>query len=319
MRKRSYVLSAIVSVALLLVSATVNPVYAGVIQRNATGALTNKEQIGTAASTDGTTITYKDKDGNVVGEEPDKNNWLGPDGVAKMPSYSDLRTIEDYTLDEVMNSKFSVLYRSDFRAGNIEYPEVNPATGRPLWETQPFWREDGSFDLYGYLKQFIPRQDKYQMTIFGQRMGKEFDPKETSKDLIDRICVLHDHQGIYSPHPDVKFSSFTLEIQLVGGSNFDTSKDFLAKNYGYCRAIGFTDDRINDVTIQQVAYLSKDDLSGSKARITGARNSYIYELEIRQLEEIMRRYIEDPRGLNIKSSPDVPASGTGVTYWRDPY
>ena len=104
------------------------------------------------------------------------SSWLFPNGIAKAPSYLDTKIVhEGKDLDDSSNLYLAEKLRADpdfasgrsglwfywteYRKGDLTYPDINPATGKPLWDTQPFWREDGSFDLYGYLKQFAPRYD----------------------------------------------------------------------------------------------------------------------------------------------------------------
>ena len=312
--KKSYVLSAIVSVA-LLVSAMSSPVYAGVIQRNATGALTNKEQIGTAASTDGTTITYKDKDGKVVGEEPDKNNWLGPDGVAKMPSYSDLNVEFEKGVNDTFQLETTIL-KTGHRKGDFQYPEINPATGRPLWETQPFWREDGSFDLYGYLKQFIPRVDELDMVI---NYGKTSYEKGVNAE--DCMMLLRHDQKDGDDQPE-RYRQLILFVPLVNDPTFTIKEDFDLNDYKECaQTIILKDAHLNPSTSYSTTitgYIRRDEL-GPKARLTGSRDKYIYEIEIRQLEEVMRSYIQDYDGNHYDDHPERRFGTTGVEYLKIPW
>ena len=80
------------------------------------------------------------------------SSWLFPNGIAKAPSYLDTKIVhEGKDLDDTSNLYLAEKYQKDpesapgkpglwfywteYRKGNLTYPDINPATGKPLWDT----------------------------------------------------------------------------------------------------------------------------------------------------------------------------------------
>ena len=333
--------------------------HAGVIQRNATSfyrqmlaeqakqADEQKEEIGTAAKTDenGNTV-YVDSNGNVSTSEHkeeigtaaktdengntveidsngnasvthQKTDWLGPDGVAKMPSYSDVKVIEENTIDNP--DRYSTLLKTEHRTGDFVYPAVNPDTGQPLWSTQPFWRADGTFDLFGYLKQFVPNKDGTEMAIRGEGPLAE---GETNRRIPKSFVLNYTHKDVYAfpggteQYPDATYPFTLLRVSLVNSTEFNP-RPGQHISYEAFYSVNLLDSRFYEgKQIQRFARLNKADLK-NPVRLTGSQTSYIYEIQVRQLEEIMRDYLEDPHGYNIKKHPQPEnLDHTGIFYWE---
>lgn len=285
------------SVALIVSAA--NPVYAGVVKRNVTASTNVQDTKGPVVNTDqgqesknqetqATTDQSKQTD--------QSKDWLGPDGVAKTPPYSDTEVTVERDIGNPDVSHIFNLYQSKYRVGDIKYPEVNPATDRPLWDTQPFWREDGSFDLYGYLKQFIPIRDGMDMHI-------ELRPHYKTS---NEFTTMYGELFLYLSHKSgqdfekiraagtmsQEWSVIKLSVRLLG--SYEPS---FADYYDITESISFDEDRsyIEGFGIEKHAVIGEKDLAkASKVRVTGTKDAYIYDLQVSQLEEIMREYIENP-------------------------
>ncbi len=266
------------------------------------------------------------------------SSWLFPNGIAKAPSYLDTKIVhEGKDLDDSSNlylpekdrtrpgfaSGNSGLwfYWTEYRKGNLTYPDINPATGKPLWDTQPFWREDGSFDIYGYLKQFAPRYD-------GELAKINIDWKDDNRtnttyrgSMID-LNFLHKDDNDLTKLDEIKpslnleinlsnYPYFSAEVQREIG-NDPSTHEVIAMRYKETFPVG--NGRFCYVTVQSRLHPYA---LGSKVRITGTSDIYIYEPEIRQLEAIFKtRLSDDPEFQKVNTSYD---DKTGLWFTRGSY
>lgn len=266
------------------------------------------------------------------------SSWLFPNGIAKAPSYLDTKIVhEGKDLDDTSNLYLAEKYRSDpgstpgspglwfywteYRKGNFTYPDVNPATGKPLWDTQPFWREDGSFDLYGYLKQFAPRYDGELANIILDWKSDNRTNKRNRGSMID-LCFQHKDDNDLTKIHEMK-PSLGLEINLAGDPYFSadvqreigndpSTHNVIAVSYKETFPLG--NGRFCGVSAQ--SRLNPYAL-GSKVRITGTNDIYIYEPEIRQLEAIFKtRLSDDPEFQKVSSNYD---DKTGLWFFKGTY
>ena len=266
------------------------------------------------------------------------SSWLFPNGIAKAPSYLDTKIVhEGKDLDDSSNLYLAEKLRADpdfasgrsglwfywteYRKGDFTYPDINPATGKPLWDTQPFWREDGSFDIYGYLKQFAPRYD-------GELAKINIDWKDDNRtnttyrgSMID-LNFLHKDDNDLTKLDEIK-PFLGLEINLSNDPYFSadvqreighdpSTYDVISMHYKETFPVGngrfcYVDEqaRLNPYAL------------GSKVRITGTNDIYIYEPEIRQLEAIFKtRLSDDPEFQKVNTSYD---DKTGLWFSKGVY
>ena len=266
------------------------------------------------------------------------SSWLFPNGIAKAPSYLDTKIVhEGKDLDDSSNlylpetertkPRFALgspglwFYWTEYRKGNFTYPDINPATGKPLWDTQPFWREDGSFDLYGYLKQFAPRYDGELANMILDWKSDNRTNKRDRGSMID-LCFSHKDRNDLTKIYEIK-PSLGLEISLANDPylSADVQREIghdpstynvIAVSYKETFPLG--NGRFCGVRAQ--ARLNPYAL-GSKVRITGTSDIYIYEPEIRQLEAIFKtRLLDDPEFQKVNTSYD---DKTGLWFTRGSY
>ena len=341
MKKKTSLIVALLSVALSF------PAYAGVVSGGRPPD-TTKSETKTDTSTKQDTSSKQDTtDQSAKQNETVKQNetqsqsdssWLFPNGIAKAPSYLDTKIVhEGKDLDDSSNlylpekdrtrpgfaSGNSGLwfYWTEYRKGNLTYPDINPATGKPLWDTQPFWREDGSFDIYGYLKQFAPRYD-------GELAKINIDWKDDNRtnttyrgSMID-LNFLHKDDNDLTKLDEIK-PSLNLEINLSNYPYFSaevqreighdpSTYEVIAMRYKETFPVG--NGRFCYVTVQSRLHPYA---LGSKVRITGTNDIYIYEPEIRQLEAIFKtRLSDDPEFQKVNTSYD---DKTGLWFTRGSY
>ena len=275
---------------------------------------------------------------NETQSQNQSSGWLFPNGIAKAPSYLDTKIVhEGKDLDDSSNlylpetertkPRFALgspglwFYWTEYRKGNFTYPDINPATGKPLWDTQPFWREDGSFDLYGYLKQFAPRYDGELANIVLDWKSDNRTNKRYRGSMID----------LYFHHKDENDLTKLDEIMPFLGLEINLS------NYPYFsadvqREIGHDPSTYNVIAVSyketiplgngRFCYVNAQSrlnpyALGSKVRITGTSDIYIYEPEIRQLEAIFKtRLSDDPEFQKVNSNYD---DKTGLWFFKGTY
>ena len=271
-------------------------------------------------------------------DQNQSSSWLFPNGIAKAPSYLDTKIVhEGKDLDDSSNlylpetertkPRFALgspglwFYWTEYRKGNLTYPDINPATGKPLWDTQPFWREDGSFDIYGYLKQFAPRYDGELANISIDWMIDNRTNQRNRGSMID-LRFSHKDRNDLTKLDEIK-PSLNLEINLSNYPYFSadvqreigndpSTYNVIAVSYKETFPLG--NGRFCGVSAQ--SRLNPYAL-GSKVRITGTSDIYIYEPEIRQLEAIFKtRLSDDPEFQKVSSNYD---DKTGLWFFKGTY
>lgn len=230
------------------------------------------------------------------------SDWLLPNGVAKTPSYLGAELeIETASFDDrthypiVPEPERSAhmspgdIYFTKTTSEDHPWPAINPITNKPLWDTQPFWRSDNSFDLYGYLKQFTPEQKNSYAYMYADPgyPAKRFGKK---KMYGNGLYLVHDHQIQFDNDPDAGAVLY-LNVDLANSVCFDS--DFQGSIGGGVRFNATC--KLSDGT--RVAALGqariKPGYQGQKIRITGTNDAYINEAVLKGLEIIMRSYTED--------------------------
>ena len=319
------------------------PAYAGVVS-GVRPPDTTKSETKTDTSTKQDTSSKQNvadqsaKQNETQSQNQSDSSWLFPNGIAKAPSYLDTKIVhEGKDLDDSSNLYLAEKLRADpdfasgrsglwfywteYRKGDLTYPDINPATGKPLWDTQPFWREDGSFDLYGYLKQFAPRYDGELANISIDWKSDNRTNKKNRGSMID-LRFNHKDDNDLTKLDEIK-PFLGLEINLSNDPYFSadvqreighdpSTYDVISMHYKETFPVGngrfcYVDEqaRLNPYAL------------GSKVRITGTNDIYIYEPEIRQLEAIFKtRLSDDPEFQKVNTSYD---DKTGLWFSKGVY
>ena len=319
------------------------PAYAGVVS-GVRPPDTTKSETKTDTSTKQDTSSKQNvadqsaKQNETQSQNQSDSSWLFPNGIAKAPSYLDTKIVhEGKDLDDSSNLYLAEKLRADpdfasgrsglwfywteYRKGDLTYPDINPATGKPLWDTQPFWREDGSFDLYGYLKQFAPRYDGELANISIDWKSDNRTNKKNRGSMID-LRFNHKDDNDLTKLDEIK-PFLGLEINLSNDPYFSadvqreighdpSTYDVISMHYKETFPVGngrfcYVDEqaRLNPYAL------------GSKVRITGTSDIYIYEPEIRQLEAIFKtRLSDDPEFQKVSSNYD---NKTGLWFFKGTY
>ena len=294
----------------------------------------SKQNVADQSAKQDTTV----KQNETQSQNQSDSSWLFPNGIAKAPSYLDTKIVhEGKDLDDSSNLYLAEKYRSDpafapgrsglwfywteYRKGNFTYPDINPATGKPLWDTQPFWREDGSFDLYGYLKQFAPRYDGELANISIDWKSDNRTNQKNRGSMID-LRFNHKDDNDLTKLDEIKpflgleinlanYPYFSADVQREIG-NDPSTHEVIAMRYKETFPVG--NGRFCYVTVQSRLHPYA---LGSKVRITGTNDIYIYEPEIRQLEAIFKtRLSDDPEFQKVNTSYD---DKTGLWFTRGSY
>lgn len=231
------------------------------------------------------------------------SDWLLPNGVAKTPSYLgaeleiETASFDDRILypivpepDGSAHMSPGDIYFTKTTSENHPWPAINPITNKPLWDTQPFWRSDNSFDLYGYLKQFTPEQkNSYAyMHADSETVTRKFG--KNKKMYGSGLCLIHDHQIQFDNDPDagaVLYLDVALSNSVWFDSDYKGGIDGGVRFNATCRLSDGT-----SVTAHGQARI-KPGYEGQKIRITGTNDAYINEAVLKSLEMIMRYYTED--------------------------
>ena len=252
------------------------------------------------------------------------SDWLFPNGVAKTPGYLSAELeIETASFDDRISDNLDplpegyshhqpdILYRTKFTTEDRLWPEVNPITGRPLWDTQPFWRSDNSFDLYGYLKQFTPEYKNRSMCIRadGPANWAKFGNKTMhSAD----ITLIHDFDLANSNEID-SGGTMWLHITLANNAAFEAGYTGLPGGVYYTYIFRMPDGTWRSSKAH--AHI-KYGYEGQKIRITGTKDAYINETVLKSLEMIMHYYIDDHTFSNVvkhgESYAEIPIPGFDV-------
>ena len=346
MRKNLVVVAT--SLALSVSMVLTSPAYAGVIKKNATGAAAkaleqskvdekkeNEAQVSSETSSQGqgdqteqAHAGLKDQSPTDQAAQPQKEvgrdnpmtvfpraDYLGPDGVAKDPSYvtNNFEFEVNKTIYQCVRSTTDARWLK-MRNEPFVYPEINPDTGYPLWSTKPFWRPDGSFDVYGYLKQF-PARKSGQIT----RLYIDSDHSKSPRDNIvtGTLLTIRDYYAENPPYNTRDEDEFFLWVPFTADDTM-TSTDgrylmdrrviFSARDFYADKGTNFWKGFID---INQIN-------NAPTVKITGADNSYMYLIQVDMLEKTMRNYLNNPhvRDKEIKEF-DGTYNYTGLMYISD--
>lgn len=345
MKKNLVVMATSLVLCVSMVLAT--PAYAGVVKKNATGAAAkaaeeqakvdekkeNETQVSSETSSQGqgdqteqAHAGLKDQTPTGQAKQPQKEigrdnpmtvfprtDYLGPDGVAKDPSYvtSNFEVEVDKTIYQCVRSTGDARWLK-MRQESFAYPEVNPDTGYPLWSTKPFWRSDGSFDVYGYLKQFPARKKEHTTHLHVYT-----DYKTRNNVVTGMLLAIGNYYEDHPPYTPADLDEFDLWL-------FFTTSDDMTSTNGIYLNDAKTVFTVNDFheykgNIQWDGCIDIDQIaSAPTVKITGSENSYMYLIQVEMLEKVMRNYIQNPyiKATDI-SDWVVPKHFTGVHYYKD--
>ena len=335
------------SIALSMGMVLTSPAYAGVVKRNATGAAVkaaeeqkkadekkeNETQVSSETSSQGqgdqteqAHAGLKDQTPTEQATQPQKEigrdnpmtvfpraDYLGPDGVAKDPSYvtSNFEVQVDKTISQCIHSTADARWLK-MRTEPFVYPEINPDTGYPLWSTKPFWRTDGSFDVYGYLKQFVARKKDQTTQLFVFTDRGKWDNSVTGMQL-----SLYNYYAENPPYIPTDGDHFDLWLDFPAKKR--PENDFERKYRKRETQLMATDFHFYEGNIHWRGYIDIDTLDTQPTvKITGSENSYIYIAQVDMLEKTMRNYLMNP----YKKSDDIrdfdgTEHFTGMMYDRD--
>ena len=198
------------------------------------------------------------------------------------------------------------------RQESFAYPEVNPDTGYPLWSTKPFWRPDGSFDVYGYLKQFPARKKEHTTHLHVYT-----DYKTRNNVVTGMLLAIGNYYEDHPPYTPADLDEFDLWL-------FFTTSDDMTSTNGIYLNDAKTVFTVNDFheykgNIQWDGCIDIDQIASvPTVKITGSENSYMYLIQVEMLEKVMRNYIQNPyiKATDI-SDWVVPKHFTGVHYYKD--
>ncbi|MFC2385774.1 MAG: hypothetical protein ACFNPW_02990 [Candidatus Nanosyncoccus sp.] len=336
------------SVALSASMAFATPAYAGVVKRNATGAAAKlaeeqAKQVDEKKAENDTKVSYENTSSQEQGDQteqahaglkdqtptdqPQKEigrdnpmtvfpraDYLGPDGVAKDPSYvtSNFEIEKNKTIYQCVRSTGAARWLK-MRQDNFAYPEINPDTGYPLWSTKPFWRQDGSFDVYGYLKQF-PARKKEQTTKL--HIYTDYDKRDN---VVTGMQL--DFTNYYMENPPyipTDWDEFTIWLF------FTTSNDMTSTNGRYFQntkpVFVIKDFYDGKGIIQWKGCIDIDQIANAPTvKITGSENSYMYLIQVEMLEKAMKNYIQNPyvKATGIEDWVNIPSHFTGLSYLKE--
>lgn len=246
----------------------------------------------------------KDKDPTIYPVSVYKSSdWLLPNGVAKTPGYLGTELeLETASFDDrgslvltptpktAAHGTMRLLYCSKYTTENHPWPKVNPITNKPLWDTQPFWRSDNSFDLYGYLKQFTPEYkdcrtimevDGPAPTKYGNRNVMYGSAFHFGNDYDYHIIT---DEGPFGPAP-------LIDIDLSNSVVFQKDYHGLPGGLMFHSTYPTSDGKWAYSANAQVRI--EPGYEGQKIRITGTNDAYINEGVLKGLEMIMHYYVED--------------------------
>lgn len=236
------------------------------------------------------------------------SDWLLPNGVAKTPGYLgaeleletasfDDRGTRDLTPtpETAAHHMMGLIYATKYTTENHPWPAINPVTNKPLWDTQPFWRSDNSFDLYGYLKQFTPEYKDCRgfMQVDGSAPSKYGSRNTMYGSFFEYVHAYDNHYYINNPDDD-KYPhgpAFTVEIQLSNSVVFKEDYKGLQGGLHFASTYPTTDGKWAYSADAQVRI--DPGYEGQKIRITGTNDAYINEGVLKGLEMIMHYYVED--------------------------
>lgn len=335
------------SIALCVSMVLTSPAYAGVVKKNATGAAAkaveeqakadekkeNETQVSSETSSQGQGDQTEQAHAGLKDQSPTDQaaqsqkevgrdnpmtvfprvDYLGPDGVAKDPSYvtSNFEVEVDKTIYQCVRSTGDARWLK-MRQENFVYPEVNPDTGYPLWSTKPFWRKDGSFDVYGYLKQFPARRKDHTTHLHVYT-----DYKTRNNVVTGMLLSLANYYADIPPYIPTDLNEFNLWLFFTTSNDMtstngrylnDAKTVFIAKDI--CEGKGIIQWR-GCIDIDQIA-------NAPTVKITGSEDSYMYLVQVEMLEKAMRNYLQNPyiKATDV-SDWDIPNHFTGLYYFKD--
>ena len=336
MKKNLVVMAAMaLSMSMVLTS----PAYAGVVKKNATGAAAKAveeqskvdekkenetQQVSSETSSQGqgdqteqAHAGLKDQTPTEQTKQPQKE--IGRDNPmtvfprAKDPSYvtSNFEVEVDKTIYQCVRSTGDARWLK-MRNEPFVYPEINPDTGYPLWSTKPFWRTDGSFDVYGYLKQFPARKKEHTTNLHVYT-----DYKTRNNVVTGMFLGIGNYYEDHPPYTPADLDEFDLWL-------FFTTSDDMTSTNGIYLNDAKTVFAVNDFheykgNIHWDGCIDIDQIeSAPTVKITGSENSYMYLIQVEMLEKTMRNYIQNPyiKATDI-SDWVVPKHFTGVRYYKD--
>lgn len=335
------------SLALCVSMVLTSPAYAGVVKKNATGAAIKaaEEQAKTDEKKENETKVSSETSSQGQGDQTEqahaglkdqtpteqvaqsqkeigrdnpmivfpRSDYLGPDGVAKDPSYvtSNFEVEVDKTIYQCVRSTGDARWLK-MRNEPFVYPEINPDTGYPLWSTKPFWRPDGSFDVYGYLKQFPARRKDHTTHL---HVYTDYDKRNNV--VTGMLLALGNYYVDHPPYTPADWNEFNLWLFFTTSNDMtstngrypdDTKTVFIVKDYHEDKG---TNQWVGCIDIDQIA-------SAPTVKITGSENSYMYLIQVEMLEKVMRNYLQNP---HIKATDIsdwvIPKHFTGVHYFTD--
>lgn len=336
------------SVALSASMAFATPAYAGVVKRNATGAAAKlaeeqaKQVVDEKKTENDTKVSSENTSSQEQGDQTEQAHaglkdqtptdqsqkeigrdnpmtvfpridYLGLDGVAKDPSYvtNNFEVEVDKTIYQCVRSTGDARWLK-MRQDNFVYPEINPDTGYPLWSTKPFWRPDGSFDVYGYLKQFPARKKEHTTRL---HVYTDYDKRNNV--VTGMLLGLTNYYADNPPYIPTDYDEFNLWLFFTTGKGMtstngryfqNTKTVFIAKDFHEGKG---TIEWRGCIDIDQIA-------NAPTVKITGSEDSYMYLIQVEMLEKSMRNYIQNPyvKATDI-SDWDIPNHFTGLYYSKD--
>lgn len=232
------------------------------------------------------------------------SDWLLPNGVAKTPGYFGAELeLETASFDDrgtlrltptpktAAHGVLSTLYWSKCTTENHPWPKVNPITNKPLWDTQPFWRNDNSFDLYGYLKQFTPEyKDCYAYMRVDGPAPMKYGKRTMYGCFFEYMHDYDDHYYINNPD-DYHGPAFIVGIGLSNSVIFQEDYNGAPGGVMFHSTYPTSDGKWAYSADAQVRI--EPGYEGQKIRITGTNDAYINEGVLKGLEMIMHYYVED--------------------------
>lgn len=234
------------------------------------------------------------------------SDWLLPNGVAKTPGYLgaelelETASFEDRgttvltpTPETAAHHILTSIYVTKYTTENHPWPKVNPITNKPLWDTQPFWRSDNSFDLYGYLKQFTPEyKDCFGLMEVDGSAPKKYGSRNTMYGSVLEYGHYYDyHNYINNPDDYPHGPAFMLDMELSNSVVFQEDYDGLQGGLSFHSTYPIADGKWAYSAEAQIRI--DHGYEGRKIRITGTNDAYINEGVLKGLEMIMHYYVED--------------------------
>ncbi len=195
-----------------------------------------------------------------------------------------------------------MLCQTDETIEDCPWPDVNPITGKPLWDTQPFWRNDGSFDLYGYLKQFTPEYKGLFETIGTEECYYDVFKKYTVM-YGSGLGVFHHYDIDKIPYSEIRHSMpLSIDVRLSNSIQFNRNHKDIADAVHFHGAFRMADGTWSEC---EASAQIVPGYEGRKIRITGSDDAYINETLLKSLEMILHAYVDDHTFQNVVGDSDT--------------